>query len=273
MNNLLVRSLTGLVFVISVLGSAYLGIEVFGLVMGIYLLGALFEYARFFDNIEQVDLPKWPFVILGCLLYILLSLVFTSILLPGWSILILPLLFIASLGELWRKKNQPLLNLSAAFFGLFYLVLPFALSLLIVKNTYGGHVLIYGMFILIWSNDSFAYLIGRWLGKTPLFKRISPKKTWEGTIGGVICTLAISLVIARYIDQEHAYIFWLIAGFLTCCTAIFGDLFESMIKRSLNIKDSGNILPGHGGILDRFDAMLFTVPIFFTWMVIYSIFS
>jgi len=108
-------------------------------------------------------------------------------------------------------------------------------------------------------------------GKTKLFERISPKKTWEGTIGGIFLTLGIGVLIAYY-DQNQGIVFWGIASLLIAPCAIFGDLLESLFKRSLNIKDSGSILPGHGGILDRFDAALFTIPFFYCWWTIYAYF-
>ena len=123
------------------------------------------------------------------------------------------------------------------------------------------------MFILIWTNDSMAYATGRLIGKTKLFERISPKKTWEGTIGGIIFTLGAGFLWSFYVS-ELPLIFWIICSPLVAVAAIFGDLFESQIKRQLGVKDSGTILPGHGGILDRFDAALMAIPIFYgLWMI------
>ena len=125
------------------------------------------------------------------------------------------------------------------------------------------------MFLLIWTNDTFAYLSGRFFGKTKLFERISPKKTWEGTIGGIIFTIIVGISIS-YWTIEYNMFFWVFAALLIAPCSIFGDLLESLFKRSLNIKDSGNILPGHGGILDRFDAAIFAIPFFYTLVIIYS---
>ena len=103
-----------------------------------------------------------------------------------------------------------------------------------------------------------------------MFERISPKKTWEGTIGGILFTAIAAIILSQFSDARYNLLFWVISALIIAPCAIFGDLFESLIKRSLNVKDSGTILPGHGGLLDRFDAALFTVPYFFTWMIIYS---
>lgn len=126
-----------------------------------------------------------------------------------------------------------------------------------------------GMFLLIWTNDTFAYLTGRFIGKTKLFERISPKKTWEGTIGGVVFTIGVGYLIGLW-SSDYTSTFWMVSAVLIAPCAIFGDLLESLFKRSLNIKDSGNILPGHGGILDRFDATLFAVPFFYSWVMFYN---
>jgi phosphatidate cytidylyltransferase len=128
-----------------------------------------------------------------------------------------------------------------------------------------------GMYILIWTNDTFAYLTGRMFGKTKLFERISPKKTWEGTIGGVFVTLIFGFIIGAFINKGEE-LFWIISAMIIAPCAIYGDLLESLFKRSLNIKDSGTILPGHGGILDRFDAALFAIPFFYCWAMIYAYF-
>jgi phosphatidate cytidylyltransferase len=124
------------------------------------------------------------------------------------------------------------------------------------------------MFLLIWTNDTFAYFSGRAFGKRKLFERISPKKTWEGTIGGILFTLLLGFIIGAYINKGEV-LFWMVSALIIAPGAIFGDLLESLFKRSLNIKDSGKILPGHGGVLDRFDAALFTIPFFYCWSIIY----
>jgi phosphatidate cytidylyltransferase len=124
------------------------------------------------------------------------------------------------------------------------------------------------LFILIWSSDTFAYLAGRAFGKHKLFESVSPKKTWEGLIGGTILTMVFSMVLSYYFKIPYA-MNALIAA-LTVVFGTLGDLVESMLKRQYNVKDSGNILPGHGGILDRFDALLVSLP--FTTLVYYLTF-
>jgi phosphatidate cytidylyltransferase len=128
--------------------------------------------------------------------------------------------------------------------------------------------IVLGFFLLIWLNDTGAYFIGSLIGKHKLFERISPGKTWEGSAGGTLFALltawGLSYIFPQ-IDRTH----WLILAIITVVTGTLGDLVESMLKRSLGIKDSGNILPGHGGMLDRFDAVLLSAPFVFVYLALF----
>ena len=201
-------------------------------------------------------------------------------------LLIIPLLFIPFIIELYKKSENPFLNIAATIIGVIYLVIPF--TLLIVINcsiwfgeAFGNGVLAIenrmepvrykyftlGYFFLIWSNDTFAYLVGRAIGKTKLFERISPKKTWEGFIGGIICTQGIAYLISIYFN-ELAPMHWHVVALIVSVFGTLGDLVESMFKRSVGVKDSGTILPGHGGILDRFDGVLLSSPFVVTYLML-----
>jgi len=165
------------------------------------------------------------------------------------------------IAELYKTENASVQNIATALLGHIYIAMPFAL-ILRLGYLFGSEYqfnLILALFITIWVNDSGAYLVGSKIGKNRLFERISPKKSWEGFIGGVIFAI-IAGVIFSNIWTELSLIQWIAFAVTTSVSATYGDLFESMLKRSLNIKDSGNILPGHGGILDRFDAPLFAAP-------------
>jgi phosphatidate cytidylyltransferase len=273
MSNILQRAITGALFVVLIIASILFGSYTTVGVFSAFLMLGLIEYFKLFKENKIVQL-KWGMpVLVSILIYsLLLSSLFFKVDTKLVGALIIPILLLLMMTELWRKKTNPLVNLGIQLFGFFYLVIPFFLTVYIRSkdNEFGGYTLV-GMYVLIWSNDTFAYLSGRFFGKTKLFERISPKKTWEGTIGGVILTLAIGLLIGYY-DVERGAYFWLPAAMIVVPGAIFGDLLESLFKRSLNIKDSGNILPGHGGILDRFDAALFTIPFFFCWWTIWSLY-
>lgn len=269
MSNLLTRAITGFFFALIIIGSILLGSDIQGLAFGIFLVLGLIEFAALFNKTNYTQSPVLT-VFIGTLIYCLFLLskyeIFTDKLLFSVSFF---LIFTAFLLEIWKKQTQPLLSLSIFVFGIIYLVVPFVLMNILARDSIETFSPLLGMILLIWTNDTFAYLIGRKIGRTPLFERISPKKTWEGTFGGIIFSIFTASLIA-YFTVANDSIYWLVAVIIIVPAAIFGDLLESLFKRSLNIKDSGNILPGHGGILDRFDAVLFTVPFFYLWHLIYE---
>ena len=119
--------------------------------------------------------------------------------------------------------------------------------------------LIMGIFILIWVNDSFAYLVGKTIGKNKLFPSVSPKKTWEGTIGGLVFALVAAYFMSKY-ETNISLMQWFILAIVIVVTGSLGDLIESKFKRAAGVKDSGAILPGHGGMLDRLDSLIFAAP-------------
>jgi phosphatidate cytidylyltransferase len=124
-----------------------------------------------------------------------------------------------------------------------------------------------GVFILIWTSDTGAYLAGRSFGKTKLFERVSPKKTWEGSVGGLLLSLLVAYVISQFDLFDTVNVLdWFIIACIIVVFGTFGDLFESLLKRNLHIKDSGNMLPGHGGVLDRFDALFISIPTVFFYL-------
>jgi len=269
MNNLVLRGLTGAIFVTLIIGSIWFSSYAMLIVFSLFLVLGLREFFLLFKTHASVRVNWMVSIILPVSVFVILAGIIYRVLPDPVFSLLFPLLMLYMLTELWRKKEQPLLNIGVTMLSIVYLVLPFFLMLLIEHK---AAYLLTGMFILIWSNDTFAYLSGRMLGKTQLFPRISPNKTWEGTVGGIVLTIAASLLIARFMDPWHDYTFWMIAAVIIAPCAIFGDLLESLFKRSLNIKDSGNILPGHGGILDRFDAALFAAPFFYCFCMIYRYF-
>lgn len=154
-------------------------------------------------------------------------------------------------------------------FAVIYAVLPFgfALGLPQVSFMEGGFSKeVFYLFILIWSSDTFAYLAGRLFGKHKMAPKISPKKTWEGFAGGVLLTLILSFFIQSYSEEMRGN--WIVVGVLVAVFAPLGDLVESQLKRSFGVKDSGNIIPGHGGILDRLDSFIICVPVVYLYFVL-----
>lgn len=274
MSNLVVRSLTGGVFVAILLGSIFWNeIAATGVLSVFFLLG-INEFNSLFKGHEQISLNSSVNMLFGVSIFTLLILALFNVIPSVFLLAIIPFMFIMNATELWRKEKNPIQNMAVSTFGLIYLIIPFFLMIYLNYTDQLRHgeetffPLLAGFFLLVWTNDTFAYLTGMMIGKHKLFERISPKKTWEGTIGGAIFTILVGYIISLCTVQDDT-ILWVIAGVVIAPFATIGDLLESQIKRSLGIKDSGNILPGHGGILDRFDAALFAIPIFATCTYIF----
>lgn len=180
------------------------------------------------------------------------------------------LFWIAFLFELFNdKEKQSYQNLGIYFLGIFYIIFPLALSsFLAFENGKYYAWRIFGLFILIWTSDSMQYFSGKALGKHKLYERISPNKTWEGTIGGLIFTIIAGYILSLF-QHDFTTNQWMTIAALVSVLGSMGDLVESMIKREVGVKDSGNFLPGHGGILDRFDSFIFVLPFVVAyWMII-----
>lgn len=269
MNNIVVRTLSGAVFIVLILGSVLLSTNAMIICLGLFSTLGLMEFFNFFKASEIISVSKPLGIFVGLSIFVLFASIFMDLIpLTLVMAIVFVLIFSLFLTEIWRKKQNPLFNIGVYTSSYLYVIVPF-LILILIALLYGKIVLA-TMFVLIWTNDTFAYLSGRFFGKTKLFPRISPNKTWEGTVGGMIFTMIMALVIANFTD--HNFLLWGISAVIISICANLGDLLESLFKRSLNLKDSGNIMPGHGGILDRFDAAIFAAPFFYCWLVIYSYF-
>lgn len=174
--------------------------------------------------------------------------------------------------ELYRKRPDPFTNIGHTIIGIIYVMAPLALLNVFTfeELTVEGHKpeVVLGFFIILWLNDTGAYVFGRLFGRNKLFERISPKKSVEGAFGGALMGILGAVVIATY-TNDLDIIHWLLLGVIITVSATFGDLVESMLKRSAKVKDSSNLLPGHGGILDRFDGVLLASPMVFTYMMLF----
>jgi phosphatidate cytidylyltransferase len=173
-----------------------------------------------------------------------------------------PLLTLIFFIKLYKSKDEkPFKNIAYTFLGIIYVALPFTLLTVLayIKNdTYDPNIVL-GCLFLLWASDSGAYFAGTKFGKTKLFERVSPKKSWEGSIGGMITAMVVATVIARYYTNYSAFQ-WYAIGIIIVIAGTYGDLVESLFKRSINIKDSADTIPGHGGFLDRFDGLLLSIP-------------
>ena len=212
-------------------------------------------------------------IFIGILLFLCNFLYVTNRVDQKFFLLFIPLALSIFIIEIYRKNKSPVSNIAYTFLGLIYIALPFSLFNYFVfsfANTvkYNPNILL-GFFFLLWANDTGAYLIGMPLGKHKLFKEISPKKSWEGFIGGVIITMIIAYINSIFFKELRTFD-WFVTALIVVIMGTFGDLVESLFKRSVGVKDSGTILPGHGGILDRFDSVLLSSPVVFLYLQIIS---
>ena len=177
--------------------------------------------------------------------------------------------------ELYRKRTNPFANIAWTLLGIIYGALPYSLFVFIGFKTSNPDIhqyhayIILGYLFILWSSDVGAYLIGSRFGKHRLFERISPKKSWEGSIGGGIIAIGVALLISFYF-KELSMINWLVMAFIIVVAGTYGDLVESLFKRSIGVKDSGTLLPGHGGILDRFDGLILSAPFVFIYLLLFA---
>jgi len=270
----LTRAASAAVFVVLLLGSIWFSQESFILFFGIVGFVGLFELYRM-----QKSVDRRPYAALGYVLH--LFSIYSCFLLyeraPDLYHTSLFLLLILAcplylLVELFNKKSS-VYQVPGFITGFLYVTIPCLLLILMTfpqngmavsENTYFPQKVL-GMIFFIWINDTGAYLVGSFLGKHKLYERISPGKTWEGTAGGVILCIASSFLMVELFPQL-ALRHWIAISVLVAVFGTLGDLVESMLKRVAGVKDSGNIMPGHGGVLDRFDSLLFATPFVFAYL-------
>jgi phosphatidate cytidylyltransferase len=261
-SKLATRTITGLLYGMSLIGSLLLSQHTFYLFFFIVMILGLKEFYQLVEHKSVKPQKLIGFIIsievfLSTYFYFLDQTIFQLLL--G---LILFSVFIVFTIELFRDKTISFNNIGATLMSVIYVAIPLSLlSFLAHNETNEYHYqMILSIFILVWLSDMGGYFAGVNFGKHKLLERVSPKKSWEGVVGGLILCLIGSYVLSLYFPiMSKAQ--WLILGAIVCVSSVIGDLIESMLKRSANIKDSGNILPGHGGILDRFDSVLFVIPI------------
>ncbi|MDO3641820.1 phosphatidate cytidylyltransferase [Mucilaginibacter sp. L3T2-6] len=274
------RTITGIIFVIVMLASVMLGPLVFA---GFYLLISCLCLFEFYGLIKQGTAnPNVPVGILtGALIFAAFAVLCYSgvFSMPGLEGMntghkLLFLIPVASAAifttELFAKSEAPFTNIAYTYLGLIFTVVPFTFfhALAYVLGGFNLYLPL-GFLVMLWSNDTGAYLVGRALGRTKLFERHSPKKTWEGFIGGAIISVAAGRILGHYytgLAMQH----WIVIALIISIIGTTGDLVESMLKRSINVKDSGGLLPGHGGLLDRFDGLLLAAPIVYTYLYFIS---
>lgn len=266
-SNLSQRATTGVVFVLVLLSATWHSFATFAALFGMVALIGLNEFYGLFKASKMK--PNTFFgLLLGALTFTtILAYVLEKNYLIG-LLFTIPITAIIFVSELYRKSENPFSNIALTLGGVVYVVLPFGLLLLsnfdTTTTTWSTRKfdIVFAFFFMLWANDTGAYFAGTKFGKHKLFERISPKKSWEGFIGGALISLLTGYFCHLFFHTESIG-FWLLMSFTVVIFATWGDLVESMLKRSLGVKDSGTILPGHGGILDRFDGLLLAAPMVF----------
>lgn len=276
MSNFFTRTITGVFFVVAIIGSAIWNFWAFATVFGIFTIVGTFE---FYKLVEKLNAKPYKFIgtIIGLMVYVISVLSIGGIIDKQTNLIFFSLFsfsFFIFIFELFRKSETSFQNVAFTFLGIIYV--PVAFSLLVSLSAYkaeniGVFTVPIFYFFIIWTYDTFAYLVGRKFGKNRMYEIVSPKKSWEGAIGGLIFTLIVSVILSFNFNFLSLFQ-WLGLAMIIVVFGTLGDLVESMLKRSADCKDSGNFLPGHGGILDRFDSILLSVPFVYIYLRILEIF-
>jgi phosphatidate cytidylyltransferase len=266
-SNALLRVLTALVGVPVILGALYLGGWVFGLLV---LAAALLSQWELYRMMEQGGLRplKWAGVVIGLLggLHALVP--------QAAALAVACFVLLLALSPFLQGDEQPLASLAGTMLGVLYptVLLTFLIDLRLAgglaieeREAFGLTLLV---FVLIWATDTFAYYVGRAVGRRPLAPKVSPKKTWEGAAGGVVGALVAAAVLKVALLDSLPWVHVLGLALVCSVAGQLGDLAESRLKRSVGVKDSGTLLPGHGGLLDRFDALIVVAPLAYLYLAV-----
>jgi len=282
MNNFIVRTITGVIFVAAIVAS-FLRPETMVLLFSIVTGLTIWEFTGLVNERENVTVNRFICTVAGVYFFFAMT-YFCSDLYGGAakSVVFIPYLVTIvylMIAELYLKQADPIQDWAYTMLSQMYIALPFSLLNVLAFNATTNGVVTFNtllplsIFIFLWVNDSGAYCVGSLLGRHKLFPRISPGKSWEGSIGGAVFVLIAAYAISYYLDGRMLNsIEWLGLGLVVVVFGTWGDLVESLFKRTLDIKDSGNILPGHGGMLDRFDSSLMAIPAAVIYLYTLSLF-
>jgi len=264
MKDLLARSLTGIIYVILICIGILWNSFSFFIVFSAAAILCLWEFYHLINAQKRTKINPYYNCLGGFLLFVVTYLYASGTF--DYFIFFVYLIYIVGIliSELYEKQQDPITHSAYIFLGQTYIAIPFAILNLIAFRGISGGTPVYNslmllpLFVFIWVNDTGAYLVGIALGKHKLFERISPHKSWEGFAGGLIFTIASAFVFAHFEPSTKLY-HWIGLSLAVVIFGTWGDLIESLIKRTLGVKDSGRSLPGHGGFLDRFDSFLLAV--------------
>lgn len=282
MKNFIIRTITGVIFVAAIVAS-FLRPEAMVLLFSIITGMTIWEFTGLVNECESVAVNRFISMVAGIYFFYAMT-YFCSDLYAGIakSVVFIPYLvtiIYLLIAELYLKQDDPVQDWAYTMLSQMYIALPFSLLnvLAFTANSSGmvtfNTLLPLSVFVFLWVNDTGAYCIGSLIGRHKLFPRISPGKTWEGSIGGAVFVLAVAAAISYYLDDVMLTLpQWLGLGLVVVVFGTWGDLVESLFKRTLGVKDSGNILPGHGGMLDRFDSSLLAIPAAVVYLYTLSLF-
>lgn len=279
-SNFIQRAITGVIFVGVLVGCILGGPISFSLLFALITALTIHEFGTIVSKQPDVEINKPICMLAGVFLFF--GFAYLGVM-PGQSEILIPYLFLLIyllVSELYLKKKNPLNNWAYTMMSQVYIALPFAMLNVLAYHSTGGispyqiqynPILPLSIFIFTWINDTGAYCTGMLFGKHRLFERISPKKSWEGSIGGGVFSIIAAILMAHFFPFMSIGV-WIGLALTVVVFGTWGDLTESLLKRTLGIKDSGNILPGHGGMLDRFDSTLMAVPAAVVYLYVISFF-
>lgn len=261
---MLTRAVTGFFFLIIMLGCILWSKPAVSVLFLVIVVIGLFEFFVLTKPGFEKLLPL-PVIIPGAIFYTGFAL---TLLFPDFfwfpSIAVISFFFVSMVLFDLFSNNTKFPNTFVSIAGLFYIALPFVIliNFTVTPLSAYNYELLLGFFLILWSNDTFAYLTGKFFGKTKLWESVSPKKTWEGFAGGLVFSVAIGVILSFFFTFENILGLsdWIVISILISVFGTIGDLTESMLKRQAGVKDSGSFMPGHGGVLDRFDGVLLSAP-------------
>ena len=279
-SNFIQRAITGVIFVGVLIGCILGGPISFSLLFALITALTIHEFGTIGSKQPDVEINKPICMLAGVFLFF--GFAYLGVM-PGQSEILIPYLFLLIyllVSELYLKKKNPLNNWAYTMMSQVYIALSFSMLNVLAYHSVGGTspyqiqynpILPLSIFIFTWINDTGAYCTGMLFGKHRLFERISPKKSWEGSIGGGVFSIIAAILMAHFFPFMSIGV-WIGLALTVVVFGTWGDLTESLLKRTLGIKDSGNILPGHGGMLDRFDSTLMAVPAAVVYLYVISFF-